>query len=73
MIVQFAHECGQWLAAGKGYLRPIVIEGDSFKDAASAYYAAVEHQKAEEYAMFEAMTARSEMADGTYCNEGDLG
>ena len=59
MICAFDNESGYWLAAGKGYLRPIVVEAGTRKEAMDEYMRQCENQQADEYAMEQQMTALS--------------
>lgn len=66
MIVQFDPSIERWVAAGRGYMRPIAVEGDTIAEAAQAYYQAVEDQKADEYAMEQQMSHLADVSDPTW-------
>ena len=72
MICQYDSEAKCWLAAGRGYIRPIVVEALTRKEAMKAYGEEHYRQRGEEYAMCESMSGLVEMNDPNYVVE-DLG
>ena len=55
MIVDYDLDCHVWVAAGKGHMRPIVVEAGSRKDAVAAYDEEFLNQQNEEYHMEQSM------------------
>lgn len=70
MICQFDAEIHKWVAAGRGPLRPIVVEAEEISEALTGFYEARQAQEHEEYAMFEAMSGLALEREG---NVEDLG
>ena len=72
MIVQ-KQSNGTWMAAGKGNLRPIVVEGETRPAAMLQFAEAVHQQEAEEYQFHEAMSHLSDVESGAGAYGKDYG
>ena len=57
MIVSYDYDDKCWRAAGKGYMRPIVVEAETRTEAMNEYMRLCESQQADEYHMEQSMTA----------------
>lgn len=55
---------GNWVASGKGYLRPIVSEAETSVEAVAGYKAQYTRQMSEEYAFEQSMSHLSDVATG---------
>lgn len=72
MICEFDSEHRVYVAAGRGILRPIVVEGHTKAEALRAFEAAVSSQAAEEYHFEQSMSHLADVAAGEPYGE-DLG
>ncbi len=72
MIVQ-KQSNGTWMAAGKGTLRPIVVEGETRPAAILQFAEAVHQQEAEEYSFVQSMSHLADVESGAGAYGKDYG
>ncbi len=68
-MIIFKDNKGTWVAWGKGYLRPIIAEGATRKEAWNGYAELYEQQRVDEEAFFQSMSSCIEMEEYTFITE----